>query len=471
MVGLTVHGPLVTWRPDPALTRAVERLSTGLRVSRAGDDAAGLGIARALGGQESGWRVGARGARDAIVAMRVSEGVLAHVHGVLHRVRDLAVAAMSTGSRGPGAQTALDEEARVLLEDLDRAAAGARLGGRPVLGGAFTASLQVGPDSGDTVPVSVPLDATRRGLGLAGLSLTGRITGATSTTGNADFGGHPGTPSTFTVDVIDDAAVMALVAALADPATAVSVDGAVVDLTGVQTLTDLVTALDGAGGARATWAAGWLTVTAAQTGPAPVVVTGLTGTPSLGTADVPDSGGTSASLTGRVDLERATGIITSSGGARLDLWDVADDIRAAGDDQARAETLAAALGEAFAGTVAHVDPDGTFTLTATAHADEMFSVEEAAPGRALALVDAAIASVSTTRAYLGATESRLIHAGVIADTAAENLAHAVARILDVDMAAAAAELAGARVRAGVAVAAQSQAGALHRSTIAALLAR
>ena len=75
------------------LATSLERLSTGLRINRAADDAAGLAISEGLRSQVGGLKVASRNAQDGISVVQTAEGALTEVHSILQRVRDLAVQA------------------------------------------------------------------------------------------------------------------------------------------------------------------------------------------------------------------------------------------------------------------------------------------------------------------------------------------------------------------------------------------
>ena len=91
------------------LSKSLEKLSTGLRINRAGDDAAGLSISEGLKAQVTGSAQAARNAQDGISVIQTAEGALTEVHSILQRVRDLAVQA-GNDSNNPAARTAIETE-------------------------------------------------------------------------------------------------------------------------------------------------------------------------------------------------------------------------------------------------------------------------------------------------------------------------------------------------------------------------
>src|ERR671936_55866 len=93
-----------------AYSKSVERLSSGLRINRAADDAAGLSISEKLRAQTRGLGQAQRNAQDGISMLQTAEGALNEVHSILQRMRDLAVQASNTGSQDANATAAAQTE-------------------------------------------------------------------------------------------------------------------------------------------------------------------------------------------------------------------------------------------------------------------------------------------------------------------------------------------------------------------------
>lgn len=462
VVALSSHRHLAGTHASTA--RAVERLSSGLRVNRAADDAAGLAISEGLRSRVGGLRVGLRAAQDAVSALTVVDGALGRTHDVLQRLRDLTVRALSTGSLGAEGGDAIAAEAAALTGTLDSIAAGTTWGGRPVLDGTWSAAFLVGPGAEDARTVRLALDASARGLGVDGLGLAGRLTDVTTLDGRPDVAGVPGSPSTFTFEVMTDTDVADLVGGL--PAGRLEVDGAAVDLTGVATVDALGAALAAQTGLLVSRTGdGAVRLTATSDGPYPVVVTGAPGTTAPGTAEVLPSSGSPASVSGAVDLDRPVGVIRSSAGGELNLATLTARLAAAPD---RGAALASALEEAFSGTVASVHADGRFTLSTVVSTAGSFTVRTDAASLGLAAIDAAIGAVSTARAQLGAAHTGFVHASAAGAVTLENTLAAHARIVDADVAVEVSALSRARVRAQAATALMAQWGTA-RGTVLTLL--
>jgi len=132
---------------------ALQRLSSGLRINSAKDDAAGLAISERMSTQIRGLNQAARNANDGISLSQTAEGALAEVTNNLQRIRELAVqSANATNSASD--RLALDAEVQTLILEIDRVAADTSFNGVSVLNAAATLTFQVGANSGETVDVS-----------------------------------------------------------------------------------------------------------------------------------------------------------------------------------------------------------------------------------------------------------------------------------------------------------------------------
>jgi flagellin len=137
------------------LQTSMQRLSSGLRINSAKDDAAGMQISNRLTSQINGLGVATRNANDGISMAQVAEGALQESTNILHRMRDLAVQA-ANGTYSDGDRSALQEEVVQLQRELDRIAGSTTFGDRKLLDGTFgTEQFQVGAKSFETIAVSV----------------------------------------------------------------------------------------------------------------------------------------------------------------------------------------------------------------------------------------------------------------------------------------------------------------------------
>jgi flagellin len=129
------------------LSKSLEKLSSGLRINRAADDAAGLAISEGLRAQVNGLNVAARNAQDGISVIQTAEGSLTEVHSILQRVRDLAVQA-GNDSNNADSRTAIKTEIDALAEELTRVAASTNFNGIKLLNGSNASlTFQVGAGS------------------------------------------------------------------------------------------------------------------------------------------------------------------------------------------------------------------------------------------------------------------------------------------------------------------------------------
>ena len=126
------------------LSKSLEKLSSGLRINRAADDAAGLAISEGLRSQVGGLTVAARNAQDGISVIQTAEGALTEVHSILQRVRDLAVQS-GNDSNNADSRAAIAKEVTALGEELTRIGASTNFNGIKLLDGSnATLTFQVG---------------------------------------------------------------------------------------------------------------------------------------------------------------------------------------------------------------------------------------------------------------------------------------------------------------------------------------
>jgi len=147
-----------------SLATSMQRLSSGLRVNSAKDDAAGLAIAERMGAQVKGLTVAARNANDGISLAQTAEGALGKVGDMLQRMRELAVqSANATNSEDD--RKALQAEVKQLTDEIDRVAKQTSFNGKKVLDGSFVgATFQVGANAGDNITVGSLADTTAENL-------------------------------------------------------------------------------------------------------------------------------------------------------------------------------------------------------------------------------------------------------------------------------------------------------------------
>jgi flagellin len=162
------------------LSKSLEKLSSGLRINRAADDAAGLAISEGLRSQVGGLTVAARNAQDGISVIQTAEGSLTEVHSILQRMRDLAVQA-GNDSNNADSRSAITNEATSLNAELTRISQSTNFNGIQLLDGTRSSlSFQVGADGGDSSQIAV--DLGNANVGAIAQTLAG---GNLSTTGTS----------------------------------------------------------------------------------------------------------------------------------------------------------------------------------------------------------------------------------------------------------------------------------------------
>ncbi|SEN48728.1 flagellin [Cryobacterium luteum] len=135
------------------LSKSLEKLSSGLRINRAADDAAGLAISEGLKSQVGGLTVASRNAQDAISVIQTAEGSLNEATSILQRMRDLAVQA-GNDSNSSESREAITTEATALTKELSRIGSSTNFNGTDLLKGS-SMSFQIGANSGDSIVVDL----------------------------------------------------------------------------------------------------------------------------------------------------------------------------------------------------------------------------------------------------------------------------------------------------------------------------
>ena len=133
---------------DTAMSKSLEKLSSGFRINRAADDAAGLAISEGLRSQIGGLKVGVRNAQDGISVVQTAEGALTESHAILQRMRDLAVQSANDGSQNAQSKTAANTEFQQLATELDNISK-TSFNGQTLLDGTFNKDFQVGANQGE----------------------------------------------------------------------------------------------------------------------------------------------------------------------------------------------------------------------------------------------------------------------------------------------------------------------------------
>jgi flagellin len=160
---------------NTAISRTMERLSSGLRINRAADDAAGLAVSEEMRTQIRGMRVAARNALDGVSMVQVADGALGGVNDMLQRVRDLAVQA-ANGTLTDLQRNNLDREVQSILSEIARVAADTEFNGIKILSGsvataASAVTLQVGANGSQVIAFTIGT-MSAEDLGVSGLAVS-----------------------------------------------------------------------------------------------------------------------------------------------------------------------------------------------------------------------------------------------------------------------------------------------------------
>ena len=187
-----------------SLATSLQRLSSGLRINSAKDDAAGLAISERMTSQIKGLTQASRNANDGISLAQTAEGAIVEIGNNLQRIRELSVqSANATNSQTD--RDALQSEVTQLVSEIDRVANQTSFNGTKLLDGSFTSKLfQVGADAGQTIGINSIVDANAATLGSAQFAAAQTSTAALSTgtaTAAGTFGGT--VINGITIDTVD----------------------------------------------------------------------------------------------------------------------------------------------------------------------------------------------------------------------------------------------------------------------------
>ncbi len=167
-----------------ALATSIQRLSTGMRVNSARDDAAGLAIAERMNSQVRGLNVAARNANDGVSLAQTAEGSLGKIGDMVQRIRELAVQS-SNATNSADDRNSLQSEVAQLKEEIDRVATTTNFNGTKLLDGSFTsAKFQVGSNAGESITVASITNAQLAGMGVVNRASTQSSTAITTVDGH-----------------------------------------------------------------------------------------------------------------------------------------------------------------------------------------------------------------------------------------------------------------------------------------------
>ena len=454
------------------LATSLQRLSSGLRINSAKDDAAGLAISDRFTAQIRGLNQAARNANDGISLAQTAEGALAEIGNNLQRIRELAVqSANATNSASDRAS--LDAEAAQLVAEITRVSSQTSFNGLNLLDGSFTAqNFQVGANANQTISVTSIADARSTALGSNILLAAGTLLGTTKAAAADLTGGNlVAVEAGLTINTVNGGTTAAFgYAALADAkaiAAAVNTNAAAVGVTATATNSATVSGLS---------AAGTVSFTLGGTASAAIsaAVTDPTDLTALVGAINGAAGTTKITATFTSTSAKNSITLTSSDGSDISILNYANTSAVVGDTLAfSGVTLTEGTNDSSIkiGSVSLDSSKGAITLaghnadvfntaTSTFSSVAGLSLTTAANSQlALAVVDAALSQISGSRGSLGAVQNRFSSAIANLQTTSENLSASRSRIQDADFAAETASLTRNQVlqQAGVAILAQANA--------------
>ena len=440
-------------RSQGLLNQSLERLSTGLRINSAKDDAAGLAISERFTTQIRGLNQAVRNANDGISLAQTSESALGEVGNNLQRIRELAVqSANSTNSASDRA--ALDAEVQQRLAEVDRIASQTSFNGLKVLDGTFgTATFQVGANVGESISVNLTTGVRTGQIGQIATA-TGQVTGNAL----ADGGVTIAVGSAQAVSIGASAS-----GAASDKAAAINA-ASVPGLTA--TAENAVTAAF-----TTTSAAATNTYTLDINGTAIYSAYDLAANGALTGGDVASQINLFASQTGVSASFDAVGgniTLTTTDGRNIVATETLGGGATGGiDDAAAAAVATTTLGQVTLTATDNITLTGAFAdlglgavIAKDAQTLDNVSITTVANANdAISRIDSALTTISSLRSEFGAIQNRFESTIVNLQTVSESLTASRGRIQDADFAAETASLTKAQIlqQAGVAVLSQANA--------------
>ena len=448
-----------------SLTRSFERLSSGLRVNGAKDDAAGLSITTRFTAQIRGLNQAVRNSNDGISLAQTAEGALNETTNILQRVRELAVQS-ANDTNSDSDRASLQAEVSQLKSELDRIAETTNFNGNKILSGGFLAQdFQVGANVGETLSVNI------KGAGAKDLARqirfsTDNIVGTTLLADgdlkiSSETSGGQLVSIRGTVDEDDQVSTSLKRTSAISKAAAIN---STTEYTGVRAIVEDTVVTGGAVGAFSMGATTYLEINGSKISGFEVKANDADGALRDAINAVADDTGVTAALgsTGNLILTAADGRnveVKSSGAAGLNSGLSAIDttftakITLQSDEQFDINLSGSgdvALGHASAGT--HV-----YGVNSDFSVDAIDISSRNGATIALDIVDLALEDVSSQRAKLGALQNRLESTINNLSTTSENLSASRSRILDSDFAQETAQLSRNQIiqQAGVSILAQA----------------
>jgi len=484
-----------------SLSTSLERLSSGLRINSARDDAAGLAISERFNAQIRGLNQGVRNANDGISLLQTAEGALGEVTTNLQRIRELAVqSANATNSASD--RTTLQAEVSQLIAEIDRVSNQTKFNNINLLDGTFSSqAFQVGANANETVTISSIVNASSTQLGTvqltsAGLEIgsTGDILGAVASGGLAISPLGPETDLTITTANGGTSGAISYASSASMAAVATAINGAASSLGVNATASNEFYLYNSSAAGTITFNLGYgsgdlstqaITATLTDNGdlsPLAAAINSYSSTTGVtATVTTMDTGVTALKLTtsdGRnVSIEEFQNTPAGNSGATIVVSrdatvDNSDEtLTDAGNDTTYITgslSLTSSKGQI---TLAQADAD----LFASASAQSSLSSVNAldistvdGATAALTAIDSALDQINSGRGDLGAIQNRFESVVASSQITAENLSASKSRIVDADFAAETAQLTKSQILQQSGIAMLAQANAIPQNVLALL---
>ena len=465
------------------LNKSLQRLSSGLRINSAKDDAAGLAIANRMGAQVRGLNQAARNANDGISMAQTAEGALLESNNLLQRMRELSIQS-ANASNSSSDRDALQSEVTQLIQEIGRIANATRFAGRTLLTGSFTQQLfQVGANANETIGMSIS-SARASDLGLTN-NIAFTLFDSANVSGSLASPSSGVTGQTLTFEVDGEATNVSVTAGdsaltIADyvnsqvaGVTALATTGARIDASVDVEVGDTIsltingTALNG----LATDDAATASSSIASAIQNEAALSNLLVTDNAdGTVDIRDASGAD------IKIVWTNGTDTTGNNAvtvvALDSDDNNAGTQAITDTQgvvvtgdidfttSKANSTFALYSSDTAGKFTTAGTSGAGGGALTESTDRISDIDISTVGgaqQAIDLVDYAISQIDTTRSSLGAVQNRFESVVANLQNISENVSAARSRIMDADFAVETANMTKAQIlqQAGVAMLAQA----------------
>lgn len=460
------------------LANAMERLSSGVRINSAKDDAAGLAITTRMTSEIRGLTQAVRNANDGISVAQTAEGSLGEITNILQRLRELAVQSANSSNNSTD-RSFLNTEAQQLIEETQRIGSQTNFNGIKLLDGSFTSqSFQVGANSSETITFNSIADSRASGLGKNTLLLDGTKTGSTYNAATTVVANNIATDVVDITTANGGVAQFTIAAAAGANTIAAAINSAANSIGVTATAKNSTTLSSVLDSGNVSMSINGSVITAAVT---------PTDLSALAAAINGTTSSTKVSATFADPANKSSLTLTTSDGSDIYITDYANDggtgtstvsfggvtLTDGGNDSSRrvgTVSLDSSKGAITASNVLNAEvfaTSGTVKSSFTGVSGVDLSTQASA-STALGVLDSALTQVNNTRAALGGLINRFEATVSNQNTTIMNLSASRSRILDTDYAVETTNLAKAQIIQQAATAMLAQANQSSQSVLALL---